>query len=139
MGRRARQVRRADIDDVFRQIEQWRHTRVKLSPMPEELWEAAVAVARDEGLYATARRLRLNYQSLKARVDRRPAPLDTASDETVAPSFIELAPMAPKGLGAAASVIELSNGAGERLSIQLAAGAIVDVVGLAEIFWGRTR
>jgi hypothetical protein len=36
--------------------------------MPERLWRAAVAVARHDGLYRTARALRLDYGALKRHV-----------------------------------------------------------------------
>ena len=37
------------------------------SRIPEALWDEAVRVARDAGLYATARAARFNYERLKAR------------------------------------------------------------------------
>ena len=37
------------------------------SRIPEELWTSAVDVARDAGLYATARTLHFNYEGLKKR------------------------------------------------------------------------
>ena len=36
--------------------------------MPAELWAEAVALARTHGVYATARALGVNYQSLATRV-----------------------------------------------------------------------
>jgi len=139
MGRRARQAGPAGIDDVCHRIEEWRRTRVKRSPMPKELWAAAVGVAADEGVYATARRLRVNYESLKARMDRGPAPGAAVVSGTAAPSFIELKPMTPAGLGATAPVIELSNAAGEKLTFRFESGAVVDVMSLADAFWSRSR
>ena len=56
------------MQQVRARIERWRQTRAKRSPMPEALWEAAVELARSEGLHPVARGLQVSYQSLKARV-----------------------------------------------------------------------
>jgi hypothetical protein len=37
---------------------------------PKALWAAAVMLAREHGVYETARALRINYGALKAHVER---------------------------------------------------------------------
>ena len=38
-------------------------------PPPRAVWQAAISLARHEGLYRTARTLQLNYASLKKRLE----------------------------------------------------------------------
>jgi hypothetical protein len=63
--------------------------------MPERLWRAAAAVARQDGLYRTARALRLDYGALKRHV----AAADAGGARA---TFVEL-PSRPSG----ETVIEL--------------------------------
>jgi hypothetical protein len=60
-------------------MEEWRKSHTARRRLPEELWEAAVGVARQEGIYRTARALRLDYANLKRRIET------TAGKEAIAP------------------------------------------------------
>src|SRR5439155_5077642 len=82
-------ARSLGLQHTRRRIARWRETRThRGAPMPAALWAAAVALARQHGLYTTARTLRIDYGSLKKR-------LDTASPGRVpTPAFVEL-PTAP--------------------------------------------
>lgn len=58
------------LEDARRRIARWRETRThRGAPMPAALWAAAVAFAQQDGLYRTARRLRVDYGTLKKRMD----------------------------------------------------------------------
>ena len=62
------------MDRILQRIESWRSTRRKLSPMPAELWTAAVSLGREYGVSLTSRILGLSYGALKDRVaDSTPA------------------------------------------------------------------
>lgn len=54
---------------LLERINQWRRTRAKLSPMPEELWAAAAEVARADGVSAVAAAAGLGYTPLKRRTE----------------------------------------------------------------------
>ena len=57
------------LEQTRRRIARWRETRpYRGAPMPAALWAAAMALARQHGLYATTRTLRLDYGSLKKRL-----------------------------------------------------------------------
>jgi hypothetical protein len=105
--------------------------------MPEPLWAAAVELARSDGIYAIARALQLNYQSLQCRVaiaSRATRPAAGAPR-----GFVELnsaTPMVPAS-SPVGPVLELSNGHGATLTIRLPAEGALDVAGLAEAFLGR--
>ena len=137
MARRSHSTLGADADGLRRRIDHWRRTRTRHSPMPEDLWDDAVALTRAHGVYPVARALGLNYESLKRRVSRasgRRAP------QAPAASFVELGPSLPIGLRApGGAVVELTNEAGDRLAIHLPGGSDIDLRALASAFFGRRR
>jgi hypothetical protein len=100
--------------------------------MPATLWAAAVALARQHGLYTTARTLRLDYGSLKKQ-------LGTAGAGRIpVPAFVELAAAArPTGLGPC--VIDLEAPRGRRLRIEVTGVTMADLVMLTQAAWGRAR
>jgi hypothetical protein len=103
--------------------------------MPEELWQAAAAVAREHGEYATAKRLRLNYGALRARngKGKRDKPVPTA-----AASFVELRPaLSVEPDVAAGPILELADALGHRLTIFV--GADADIATLARELWSCSR
>ena len=75
-----------DMTRVRRRLDRWRRTRAySRSPIPKALWANAVALARQQGLYQTARALRLDYGGLKAHV----AAAETRGRPGRAPTFVE--------------------------------------------------
>ena len=38
------------LEEVCQRVKGWRETRPKLGPMPQELWDAAVALAGEHGV-----------------------------------------------------------------------------------------
>ena len=77
------------LEQVRRDLAQWRQTRTHLgTPIPPHLWAAAVAVARRDGLYPTARALPIDYGALKQRVEAT----EDSRDEGARPQFVELRP-----------------------------------------------
>lgn len=121
------------LQQTRRRIARWRETRThRGAPMPAQLWAAAVALARQHGLYTTARTLRIDYGSLKKR-------LDTAGARRVpAPAFVELTTAArPTGLGPC--VIDLEAPRSRRLRIEVTGVTMADLVLLTQVAWGRDR
>ena len=69
MGRKKTRLTDVRLEALRRQIERWRGTRTKRSPMPESLWQVAAALAREHGVYAAAQELGLSYGSLRTRAE----------------------------------------------------------------------
>ena len=92
--------------------------------LPEALWTAATAVARQHGVHTAARALGLNYRALKNRV----------SGGEAEGAFVELS-MNP--IGAAGTVVELIGRDGQQMRIHLTGSATGDLMRLAEAFWSR--
>src|SRR5215208_602927 len=75
-----------DIDEVRTRFENWRQTRKGKARIPDELWAAAVEVARRDGVNQTAAALHLDGGKLKRRVMATgPVP-----DKTKPPAFVEM-------------------------------------------------
>ena len=56
------------ITQLQRQLEQFRSNQPARTKLPESLWQAAVELARQHGIYAVASPLRLDYTRLKERL-----------------------------------------------------------------------
>jgi len=63
------------LERLRRRFDRWRETREGRSRIPEALWASAVKAAGRHGLNPTARALRLDYYSLKKRVEAFPREL----------------------------------------------------------------
>ena len=120
------------LEQTRRRITRWRETRThRGAAMPAALWAAARALARQHGLYTTARTLRIDYGSLKKR-------LDTAGAGRVpSPAFVELPAVRPPGLWPC--VIDLEGPQGGRMRIEVTGVTGADLVALTQVAWGRDR
>jgi hypothetical protein len=94
--------------------------------IPEELWRAAVDLAGEDGVWRTARGLRLNNRDLKQRL----VPACGAGDGArPGGAFIELPPTIQ---GASAGcVVELEDRQGTRMRVELLGWVATDAVALA--------
>jgi hypothetical protein len=102
-------------------------------PVPEKLWAEVVKVARVEGAGTTARALRLDRARLEARMAMdRGVEVGEASSGFVEVDAGRLG-LSPR------TVVRFHGRDGERLEVELGAGAAVDLAALAEAFWRRGR
>jgi hypothetical protein len=60
------------IEQLQRQLDEFRSTQPHRKKLPETLWQAAVELARQYGVYSVAHPLRLDYMGLKKRLDGVP-------------------------------------------------------------------
>ena len=72
------------IDEVRARFEEWRQNRQGKSPIPDELWSAAVELARKDGINRTAAELHLDGGKLKRLMGAK------ATSGKPAPAFVEL-------------------------------------------------
>ena len=111
----------ATVEEVRTRLEEWRQSRRhKRTAIPEDLWSAAIEVARRDGLGRTAATLRLDYGKLK----RLMMAANGVEKKTASPSFMEL--IAPDAGAVAQCAIEME-GRRARIRIELKASA-ADVV-----------
>jgi hypothetical protein len=83
----------ADLAQVCRRFEESRRCRKARSRIPEPLWTAAVKMAGRHGINRTAKALRVDYYSLKKRIERKKAVGISPSAQDAAATFIELPPL----------------------------------------------
>lgn len=117
------------LSEVRRRIENWRRTRRCRTAMPEELWLAAAAVAHVTGLNATARALRLDYYSLKQRLER------SASQPGKAPAFVEVRVETPLPPSSVEYLVELERPDGGLMRARLS--TLDSLAVLSDSFWRR--
>ena len=110
----------ATVEEVGTRLTEWRQSRQKGAAIPDELWSAAIEVARRDGVTRTATALHLDGGKLK----RIMLAADGVKKKTTAPSFMEL--IASEAAAVAQCAIELE-GRRARIRIELKANA-ADVV-----------
>ena len=116
----------AALSRLARRFAAWRKTRAIGERIPEPLWCAAVKMEAKYGLGATARVLKVDYDSLKKRVARASSPAASSS------TFVEL-PSSP--LVSNECVIEWEDAAGARMRVQVKGQNLPDVLALSRSFW----
>ena len=106
------------IRQLQEQLNQFRLTHAKRSKLPEPLWAAAAALAREHGIHAVAHPLRLDYVGLKKRLAEAPATeRKTRKGTTSKPAFVELSAARRSILQEA--TIEFESARGDKMRIPL--------------------
>ena len=108
------------IAQVQRQLDQFRSTQPRRTKLPESLWQAAVELARQHGVYAVAHPLRLDYMGLKRRLGEAPSLRCKAAK----PAFVEL--IAPRPATLEDCVIEFESAGRGKIRIHWKAAAPPD-------------
>ena len=68
MAKRAEFEIPAGLQELARQFEQWRSSHSGRRPIPEALWLRAADLAREHGVFRTAKVLRLDFSKLKRKM-----------------------------------------------------------------------
>ncbi len=123
----------SDVVKVRERIDHWRKTRQKLSPMPDDLWEAAVGLAQSHGVFQMSRELTVSYRSLKNRVGQ--ASDAGRSDDDHSVDFIELSGSAlSSSVERDVTILELSNTEGAKLTFRFSSRSDLDLSGVVSAF-----
>jgi hypothetical protein len=100
------------IVQLQRQLDQFRGTRPHRTRLPEALWQAAVELARQHGVYPVAQPLRLDDMGLKKRLGE----VTSSKKKTTKPAFVELIATHPAAVSEC--VIEFESSIGSKIRIQ---------------------
>src|ERR1039457_1334451 len=109
-------------------LDDWRKSTARGVAFPEKLWVSAGRLAQRHGIYVTARALGLEYNKLK-RASGGTARAGGGAKRSAIPKavrFIELTgalPVSPSGCR-----LSLQGPSGQRLQLEMAAGAAAEVV-----------
>ncbi len=123
----------ARLERTRQRFERWRETRKVRSRIPESLWTSAVKMARAYGINRTARALRVDYYSLKERVESESSSSGVSKRNTSS-TFVELA--APAIASTCECLLELEDVAGAKMRIHLKGVEAPDLAALSRGFWG---
>ena len=123
-----RQTEPLTVDEVGARFEQWRQNRQGRARIPDELWSAAIELARRDGVNQTASALRLDGGKLKRLMtpDRAPA------DRPTPAAFLELMPSGTIGLPEYTLELEGPNG---KLRIHCKGTTATELVELSRALW----
>jgi hypothetical protein len=121
-----------ELKELSCQIERWRITRTHRMAMPESLWTLAANFAMQHGVARVARFMRLDYYSLKERMEK----LEHGSSATsiAKPTFIEVPPLPVNPVSE--WTIELEHPRGRRMRIHIKGAPMPDVTALSRTLWG---
>ena len=127
----------ADIPDGMRGVHgrfaRWRKSHTGRLPIPESLWRAAAEVAREHGVFRTAKVLRLEYAKLKRlAAASRPVSRRRAGLSAPPAAFVEL--LAP-GTGSGAECLMELEGPRGNMRIQWKGSTTPDLAGLSRVLW----
>jgi hypothetical protein len=101
-------------DELLERLSAWRKAHRPRSRLPVELWDGAVNLAVKQGLWKTARALRLDYNALKKRINTRTSECPAV---TPVPQFIEF--LSPLSGQIAECALEVESARGARLRIEM--------------------
>jgi hypothetical protein len=101
------------IAQLQHQLDQFRGSQSGRTKLPEALWQAAVELARQYGVYPVAHPLRLDYTRLKKQLG---GPQTRGQRKTTKPAFVEL--IAPGRTTPEECVIEFESSGGSKMRIQ---------------------
>jgi hypothetical protein len=121
----------ARTEKLWRKLESWRKTGQ--GRIPEQLWCEAVGLARAVGVSRVARVLRLDYYGLRRRVQESLS--STMVQKPPTASFVEVE--IPSVRAMAQCVVKLEDRSGKRLTVELPAGSVAEVAGIAGALWSR--
>lgn len=106
------------IRQLQEQLNQFRLTHARRAKLPDPLWAAATALAREHGIYAVAHPLRLDYVGLKKRLVEAPATEKKTRKGTPSnPAFVELS--TPRRPIIQEGTIEFESARGSKMRIPL--------------------
>jgi len=125
MGGREKRREATALEKVRRRFDAWRRTRKPHSRIPGPLWAAAVKLVGRYGLHRTARSLRVDYYSLKRRVE----------ESTSGPGRATFVEVTAATSGAGECLVELEGADGAKMRIHLKGGDAPDLIALSRSFW----
>ena len=134
MAKRAEFQVPARLQELMRQFEEWRSSHSGRRPIPEALWMRAADLAREHGVFRTAKVLRLDFSKLKRQMTpaQAEAKAEAKAASTAPPAFVEF--LAPQTTAACECVIEVEGPRG-RIRIEWKGTTPPDLCGLSRALW----
>jgi hypothetical protein len=128
MGANDRGLLPPDLVQGRARFQAWRGKRKVGQRIPQPLWTLAIRLAKVHGVSRTTATLGLDYYSLKKRVESAATPPQSSG-----PAFVELT--SPVMGLAKQCRLELDNGSGATMRVELVGYDTADVEVLSRSFW----
>lgn len=125
-------VAATDIEQVRQQFQAWRQSRKKRTPIPQNLWTAAIELTALYSICHVSKALGLNYTALKEQVIKL-TPRHKRVEPRCSSTFIEL----PYPTPALESTMEMIKPDGAVMKIQIKGATRWDLLELGKAFWGN--
>jgi len=121
------------LEEVRDQFESWRKSRERRTAIPETLWEAAVILSKEYSVFQISKALRLNFTSLKNRVQASNSCFSAKTDSD--PAFVELD--FGRSIFSAECLVEMEDKSGSKMKMHLKGVTGVDLLELGKAFWSK--
>lgn len=122
-----------DLEQLRHRFEEFRKTQPAYSRLPGSLWAAATELAKQHGVNATARALRLEYNGLRKRVENQNQNQAKAKrKKTGSPSFLEFVASGAKAV--TDCTVEVETAKGSKLRLEFKAVPTTELVDLIRAF-----
>ena len=127
MGTSQHQQLPPDLERGRSRFQAWRGQREAVGRIPQPLWAMATRLAKVHGVSRTAAALGLDYYCLKERAEAA-----AGEPQSSGPAFVELTPPV---MVAKQCRLELDNGSGATMRVQLVGYDAADLEALSRGFW----
>jgi hypothetical protein len=107
--------------------------------MPAPLWEEAVDLAAEVGVYAAAQGIGVAYGSLRARLHARQAEAGAEERDATPSGFVDAGSVAELAPGSAVTTVEVALPTGERMVVRVRTGAEAVATALLRELRGSER
>jgi len=124
------------LTEAVERFRAWRKATPRPRRVPAEFWSLATELATEHGVSKVARLLAVDYTRLK-RLVAAPAEGEAATTRH-SPAFVELALDATAPVPQSC-VVELADGDGRRLRMELPGHATAELAALARTLWEAAR
>jgi hypothetical protein len=118
------------MEEAGQLFDEWRKERKRRTPIPEELWKAAICLTRQHSIQKVSKYLHLSYNELKLRAGKSNG--NVVSKTPAASRFIEL-----DVLPATECTIEIEKPGGAKMKISIKGRSDLDLMEFGRAFWGN--
>ncbi len=117
-----------ELEEVEGLFKTWRKQKEhRCSPIPTELWKAAISLTKEYSIFTIANSLRLDFNEFKKRIANK-----NAEEESTALNFIELNPMP-----ATEVTVQIERPDGVTMIVSIKDKGGLDIIELGRAFWSN--
>ncbi len=119
-------TKRYALEEVEGLFKAWRKQKKhRSSPIPTELWKAAISLTKECSIFTIATCLRLDFNELKKRIANKPA-----EEESTPLNFIEL-----NAIPATEVTVDIERPDGVTMRVSIKDKGGLDIIELGRAFW----